>query len=66
MIPVRKPDIEKQWYETLKNEFESPYFAEIKSFLIEEKKQHIVYPPSQLIFNAFNLTPFDNVKVASR
>ena len=38
MIPVRKPDIEKQWYETLKNEFESPYFAEIKSFLIEEKK----------------------------
>ena len=63
MIPVRKPDIEKQWYETLKNEFESPYFAEIKSFLIEEKKQHIVYPPSQLIFNAFNLTPFDNVKV---
>lgn len=63
MIPVRKPDIEKQWYETLKNEFESPYFAEIKSFLIEEKKQHIVYPPSQLIFNAFNLTPFDSVKV---
>ncbi len=63
MAFVRKPDIEERWYEALKDEFASPYFAEIKSFLIEEKKKHIVYPPSPLIFNAFNLTPFDNVKV---
>lgn len=63
MATIRKPDIEEQWYEALKAEFESPYFAEIKSFLIEEKKQHIVFPPSALIFNAFNLTPFDKVKV---
>ena len=47
----------------LKQEFEEPYFYEIKSFLIQEKRQYIVYPPSQLIFNAFNLTPFDKVKV---
>lgn len=63
MTFVRKPDIEEQWYESLKSEFYSPYFAEIKSFLIEEKKHHLVFPPSPLIFNAFNLTPFDNVKV---
>ena len=63
MAIVKKPVIEEKWYEALKNEFEMPYFADIKSFLIEEKKQHIVYPPSLLIFNAFNLTPFDNVKV---
>ena len=63
MTTVRKPDIEEKWYDALKCEFESPYFADIKSFLIEEKKQHIVFPPSSLIFNAFNLTPFDNVKV---
>lgn len=63
MTFIKKPDIEERWYETLKNEFESPYFAEIKRFLIEEKKQHIVFPPSPLIFNAFNLTPFDKVKV---
>lgn len=63
MTFVRKPDIEEQWYESLKNEFYSPYFAEIKSFLIEEKKHHVVFPPSPLIFNAFNLTPFDDVKV---
>ena len=63
MTFIKKPDIEERWYEALKNEFESPYFAEIKRFLIEEKKQHIVFPPSPLIFNAFNLTPFDKVKV---
>lgn len=63
MTQIKKPDIEERWYEALKQEFDSPYFADIKSFLIEEKRQHIVYPPSPLIFNAFNLTPFDNVKV---
>jgi uracil-DNA glycosylase len=63
MTFVRKPDIEEQWYMALRNEFEAPYFADIKSFLIEEKKQHVVFPPSSLIFNAFNLTPFDEVKV---
>ena len=63
MTVVRKPDIEEQWYKALKDEFEAQYFADIKSFLIEEKKQHIVFPPSSLIFNAFNLTPFDSVKV---
>lgn len=63
MATVRKPDIEEKWYDALKYEFESPYFADIKSFLIEEKKQHIVFPPSSLIFNAFNLTPFNDVKV---
>ena len=32
-------------------------------FLVDEKKQHSIYPPGQLIFNAFNQTPFDKVKV---
>lgn len=63
MTIVKKPNIEDKWYDTLKEEFESPYFADIKKTLIEEKRQHVVYPPSPLIFNAFNLTPFDNVKV---
>lgn len=63
MITVRKPDLEESWYEALKKEFEATYFAGIKAFLIEEKRQYVVYPPSNLIFNAFNLTPFDKVKV---
>lgn len=63
MVTVRKPDLEESWYEALRNEFESSYFVEIKTFLIEEKRHYVVYPPSSLIFNAFNLTPFDKVKV---
>lgn len=63
MGEIRKPDIEKGWYNALRQEFESPYFAGIKTFLIEEKRRYIVYPPSPLIFNAFNSTPFDKVKV---
>lgn len=63
MTSLKKPDIEERWYDALKQEFDSPYFAEIKRFLIEEKRQYIVFPPSALIFNAFNLTPFDKVKV---
>lgn len=60
---TKKPEIEENWYAFLKNEFEAPYFADIKAFLIQEKRQYIVYPPSKLIFNAFNLTPFNDVKV---
>lgn len=63
MNTIKKPEIEDKWFEVLKTEFESPYFANIKSFLIEEKRQYIVYPPAKQIFNAFNLTPFDDVKV---
>lgn len=63
MVTIKKPNIEEGWYEALKNEFESAYFTDIKTFLIDEKKRHVVYPPSPLIFNAFNLTPFNDVKV---
>ena len=48
MNVTKKPIIEVKWYEALKNEFESSYFADIKSFLIEEKKQFVVYPPAPL------------------
>ncbi len=57
------PQIEKSWKEVLLDEFNKPYFAQLKDFLIEEKKQYTIYPPGALIFNAFNQTPFDNVKV---
>jgi uracil-DNA glycosylase len=47
----------------LQAEFEKPYFSDIKSALIEEKKQYTIYPPAKLIFNAFDTTPFDTIKV---
>jgi len=57
------PTIDESWKEVLINEFKSPYFANLKQFLVEEKKKYIVYPPGTRIFSAFNYTPFDKVKV---
>lgn len=56
--------IEAGWKQVLAEEFQKPYFAAIKSFLLEEKQAgKTIYPPGPLIFNAFNKTPFDAVKV---
>jgi uracil-DNA glycosylase len=56
--------IEDGWKEELKQEFKQPYFAGIAQFLKAEKAAgKVIYPPGSLIFNAFNTTPFDNVKV---
>jgi uracil-DNA glycosylase len=57
------PIIEESWKRELADQFASPYFEELKTFLIEEKKRYRIFPPGNLIFNAFNLTPFDKVKV---
>lgn len=57
------PVIEESWKEMLKNEFSSEYFLQLKSFLVEERKSQVVYPPAANIFSAFNHTPFNDVKV---
>jgi uracil-DNA glycosylase len=57
------PTIEGGWKEILWDEFQSPYFSELKAFLVEEKKRYPIYPPGNLIFNAFHHTPFQHVKV---
>jgi len=57
------PVIHESWKEVLSDEFDKPYFSALKKFLIEEKSKYEVYPPGSLIFNAFNKTPFDQVKV---
>jgi uracil-DNA glycosylase len=57
------PQIEDSWKEVLAGEFSSSYFMELKEFLLNERKHHTIYPPGQLIFNAFRLTPFDRVRV---
>jgi uracil-DNA glycosylase len=62
-MPEIYPQIEETWKEALKDEFHAPYFSSLKKFLIEEKEQHLVYPPGTMIFNAFNHTPLANVKV---
>lgn len=57
------PKIEESWKEILADEFNADYFLLLKEFLVEEKKKYRVYPPGPLIFNAFNCTPFQQVKV---
>lgn len=55
--------IEDSWKRVLTREFDSPYFAELVAFVKAAYATGPVYPPARLIFNAFNRTPFDQVKV---
>jgi len=57
------PKIEESWKTQLQEEFDSPYFGLLKSFLVEERQSQTVYPPGKQIFAAFDLTPFDHVRV---
>lgn len=56
--------IEQSWKEPLRGEFNKEYFQSIVHFLkVEKQAGKVIYPPGPLIFNAFNTTPFTNVKV---
>ena len=55
--------IDPSWYEVLRPQFEAPYFAQLKEFLVAERAQHTCYPPGSKIFAAFDATPFDRVRV---
>lgn len=54
--------IEESWKTRLKDEFQKDYFLKLTAFIKEEYKTKTVYPPGSLIFNSFNLCPFDKVK----
>lgn len=56
--------IHPSWKNILKDEFSKDYFAELVYFLKTEKQLgRLIYPPGTLIFNAFNQTPFNKVKI---
>ena len=55
--------INDSWAERLGNEFAQPYFSQLTDFVRHEYATTTCYPPGRLIFNAFNLCPFDRVKV---
>jgi len=55
--------IEESWKEKLKIEFDKEYFVSLTQFIREEYRTRQVFPPGNRIFNAFNLCPFDRVKV---
>lgn len=54
--------IEESWKKHLAPEFEKDYFVQLTDFVRNEYAHTTVYPPGRLIFNAFNLCPFDRVK----
>ncbi len=57
-------NLEPGWLNVLHDEFDKPYMAELRKFLQQEKEAgQVVYPKNADIFNAFNHTPFDKVKV---
>jgi uracil-DNA glycosylase len=51
------------WHNRLKDEFEKPYINELKAFLKKERSEKTIFPQPLEVFNAFNLTPFENLKV---
>lgn len=55
--------IEPTWKEQLENEFSKDYFVKLTEFVRQEYRTKTVFPPAKLIFNAFEHTPFDKVKV---
>lgn len=57
--------LEPSWHDKLKTELQQPYMTELAAFIEKEyaKSPSGIFPPKNLIFNAFNETPFDKVKV---
>jgi uracil-DNA glycosylase len=56
-------NIDNSWKDKLKEEFSKPYFNVLTSFIREEYKTKKIFPPANLIFNAFDKCPFNEVKV---
>lgn len=55
--------IEPSWKKVLETEFDKDYFVKLTDFVRQEYQNSTVYPPAKFIFHAFELTPFDRVKV---
>ena len=55
--------IEETWKQHLQGEFDKPYFEQLTHSVRQEYTTGICFPPGRLIFNAFNLCPFDQVRV---
>ncbi len=58
-----KVDLPRSWQKILAGEFSRPSFAELSAFVDEERKNHVVFPPENDMWNAFKKTPFDAVRV---
>ena len=57
------PELPNSWKTVLTEEFDKPYFKELESFVAQERKSKTIYPASEDVFSAFELTPFEQVNV---
>jgi uracil-DNA glycosylase len=57
------PELPDSWKTVLAEEFDKPYFKELENFIAQERKSKTIYPPSEDVFSAFELTPFEQVNV---
>lgn len=53
----------ESWKRLLADEFTKPYFKDLTAFVRTERENHVVFPPSNQVFEAFKLTPYDEVRV---
>lgn len=63
IISAMDVKIEPSWKKALSSEFDQPYFKELSDFVRKEYTTSTIYPPPKFVFRAFELTPFDKVKV---
>lgn len=57
------PDISREWFELMKDELEKPYFSELHHNITDERSRCIILPPHLMVYEAYKLTSFSNVKV---
>ncbi|WP_413537145.1 uracil-DNA glycosylase [Carnobacterium divergens] len=55
--------IHNEWQEVLKDEFEAPYYQKLRQFLKKEYQEQVIFPEMNHIWEAFEWTPYDKVKV---
>lgn len=56
-------NMHSSWKNILSKEFEKPYFIQLMENVVDEYEKNICFPPKELIFNAFNLCSFNDLKV---
>ncbi|MDJ0676932.1 MAG: uracil-DNA glycosylase [Calothrix sp. MO_167.B42] len=60
---MKVPPLPPSWSQVLAEEFDKPYFGQLQEFIQAERQSHIIFPPEEYVFSAFELTPYDQVNV---
>ena len=56
-------DIPVSWQKVIGEEFDKDYFKQLEEFVDGERRDYTIYPPEDMVFSAFNLTPYNKVNV---